>query len=64
LTAALGRHLSAIIAEAKRMMANVVDPSDLWEVEAYLTQSPKTIGQVYQILTYSEYSRSSCGMIG
>jgi hypothetical protein len=28
---ALGRHLSAIVAEAKRRMANVVDPSDLWE---------------------------------
>lgn len=26
---ALGRHLSAIIAEAKRRMTNVVDPSDL-----------------------------------
>src|SRR6267143_2009454 len=29
--AALERHLSAITALAKRMMANVADPSDLWQ---------------------------------
>jgi len=34
---ALRRHLSVITAEAKRMMANVTDPSELWQVEAYLT---------------------------
>jgi hypothetical protein len=45
---ALGRHLSAIMAEAKRRMANVVDPSDLWELEAYLTESRKTIDRIYQ----------------
>jgi len=29
-------------------MAKVVDPSDLWELEEYLTESRKTIDRVYQ----------------
>lgn len=29
-------------------MANVVDPPDLWELEAYLTESRKTIDRIYQ----------------
>src|SRR5258708_14205027 len=45
---ALERHLSAISAEAKRMMANVANPSDLWGVEAYLTESRKTVDRIYQ----------------
>ena len=45
---ALGRHLTAIIAEAKRRMTNVVDPSDLWELETYLTESRKTVDRIYQ----------------
>jgi hypothetical protein len=45
---ALGRHLSAITAEAKRMMANVAEPSELWQVEAYLTESRKTVDRIYQ----------------
>ena len=45
---ALDRHLSAITKEAKRMMANVADPSDLWQVEAYLTESRKTVDRLYQ----------------
>jgi hypothetical protein len=45
---ALGRHLSAIIAEAKQRMARVTDPSDLWQVEAYLTESRKTVDRIYQ----------------
>ena len=53
---ALERHLSAITAEAKRMMANVVDPSDLWEVEAYLTESRKTVDRIYQF-RYSDLLR-------
>ncbi len=53
---ALGRHLSAIIAEAKRRMANVVHPSDLWELERYLTESRKTIDRVYQY-RYSDLLR-------
>jgi hypothetical protein len=54
--AALERHLSAIIAEAKRMMANAADPSDLWQVEAYLTESRKTVDRIYQF-RYSDLLR-------
>ena len=53
---ALGRHLSSIIAEARRRMANVVNPSDLWELETYLTESRKTIDRVYQY-RYSDLLR-------
>jgi hypothetical protein len=45
---ALDRNLSAIISEAKRRMVNLADPSDLWELEAYLTESRKTVDRVYQ----------------
>ena len=45
---ALGRHLLAIMAEARRRMANVVDPADLWELEAYLTESRKSVDRIYQ----------------
>jgi hypothetical protein len=54
--AALQRHLSAITAEAKRMMANVADPSELWQVEAYLTESRKTVDRIYQF-RYSDLLR-------
>jgi len=30
------------------MMANVANPSDLWGVEAYLTESRKTVDRIYQ----------------
>jgi len=50
---ALARHLLAITAKAKRMMAKVVEPSDLWELEAYLTESRKTVDRTYQF----RYSR-------
>jgi hypothetical protein len=53
---ALGRNLSAIIAEAKRRVVNVADPSDLWELEAYLTESRKTVDRVYQY-RYSDLLR-------
>ena len=53
---ALGRHLSAIIAEANRRMTKVVDPSDLWELETYLTESRKTIDRIYQY-RYSDLLR-------
>lgn len=53
---ALGRHLSAIIAEAKSRVANVVDTSDLWELETYLTESRKTIDRIYQY-RYSDLLR-------
>lgn len=51
--AALARHLSNITAKAKRMMAKVTDPSDLWELEAYLTESRRTVDRTYQF----RYSR-------
>jgi hypothetical protein len=47
-TEALARHLSAIIARAKQMMAAVSEFSDLWELEAYLTESRKTVDRTYQ----------------
>ena len=53
---ALERHLSAITAQAKRMMANVADPSELWQVEAYLTESRKTVDRIFQF-RYSELLR-------
>lgn len=53
---ALGRHLSAIIAEAKHKMTKVVEPSDLWELEAYLTENRKTIDRVYRY-RYSDLLR-------
>jgi hypothetical protein len=53
---ALERHLSAITAEAKRMMASVAAPSDLWQVEAYLTESRKTVDRIYQF-RYSDLLR-------
>jgi len=37
-------------------MANVADPSDLWELEAYLTESRKTIDRVYRY-RYSDLLR-------
>jgi len=52
----LGWHLSSIMAEAKRRMASVVDPSDLWELETYLTESRKTIDRTYQY-RYSDLLR-------
>jgi hypothetical protein len=30
------------------MMANVADPSELWQVEAYLTESRKTVDRLSQ----------------
>lgn len=37
-------------------MANVVDPSDLWELETYLTESRKTVDRIYQY-RYSDLLR-------
>jgi len=38
------------------MMANVADPSDLWQVEAYLTESRKTVDRLYRF-RYSDLLR-------
>ena len=53
---ALERRLTAITAEAKRMMTNVADPSELWQVEAYLTESRKTVDRIFQF-RYSDLVR-------
>lgn len=45
---ALERNLAAIMAEAKRTMAVVSEPADLWRLEAYLTESRKTVDRVFQ----------------
>ena len=45
---ALERNLAAIMAETKRTMALVREPSDLWKVEAYLTESRKAVDRVYR----------------
>jgi hypothetical protein len=37
-------------------MTNVVDPSDLWELEAFLTESRKTVDRIYQY-RYSDLLR-------
>lgn len=38
------------------MMANVNEPSQLWELEAYLTESRKTVDRIYQF-RYSDLRR-------
>ena len=53
---ALQRNLSTVMAEAKRMMANVSEPSQLWELEAYLTESRKTVDRIYKF-RYSDLLR-------
>ena len=53
---ALTRHLSTIMAEAKRRMSKVSEPSQLWELEEYLTESRKTLDRIYQF-RYSDLLR-------
>jgi Photoprotection regulator fluorescence recovery protein len=44
------------MAEAKRMMASVANPSELWRVEADLTENRHTVDRTYQ-LRYSDLLR-------
>ncbi|SRR6266567_4737023 len=44
---ALQREFDAAIQEVKRMAEKIERPSDLWEMENYLTQSRKEIGRKY-----------------
>lgn len=37
----------AIKAEAKRMIAQAVEPSDIWRVQEYLTEQRKIVGRLY-----------------
>src|SRR6267143_2586298 len=44
---ALEREFEAVIREAKGMAAKIKQPSDLWDLEAYLTHSRKEIDRRY-----------------
>jgi hypothetical protein len=44
---ALAREFEAVIREAKQMAAKIEQPSDLWDLEAYLTHSRKEIDRKY-----------------
>jgi hypothetical protein len=45
--AALGRELHEVIQEAKKMASQIRQPSDLWDLEHYLTERRKEIDRVY-----------------
>ena len=45
--AALERELQEVIQEAKRMASQIKQPSDLWDLEHYLTQRRKEIDRKY-----------------
>ena len=45
--AALGRKLHEVIQEAKRMASRITQPSDLWDLEHYLTERRKQIDGKY-----------------
>jgi hypothetical protein len=44
---ALQRELDALIQETKEKVARIKQPSDLWELERYLTQRRKDIDRLY-----------------
>lgn len=44
---ALEREFEMVISEAKQMAAKIEQPSDLWELEVYLTHSRKEIDRRY-----------------
>jgi hypothetical protein len=45
--AALGRELHEVIQEAKKMASQIQEPSDLWDLEHYLTERRKEINRKY-----------------
>jgi|SRR5271157_5365952 len=45
--AALRRELHEVIQEAKQMASRIKEPSDLWDLEHYLTQRRKEIDRKY-----------------
>ena len=45
--AALKRELHEVIQEAKHMASQIQQPSDLWDLEHYLTERRKQIGRKY-----------------
>jgi hypothetical protein len=44
---ALERELQAVMLEAKSKAANIQEPSDLWDLERYLTQRRQEIDRTY-----------------
>ena len=44
---ALDREFEVVIREAKQMAGRIEQPSDLWELEGYLTRSRKEIDRMY-----------------
>ena len=46
--AALGRELHEVIQEAKKMASQIKEPSDLWDLERYLTERRKEIDRKYE----------------
>src|SRR5260370_2284760 len=44
---ALDREFEVVIREAKQMAGRIEQPSDLWELEGYLTRSRKDIDRMY-----------------
>jgi hypothetical protein len=44
---ALGQELHEVIQEAKKMASRIQQPSDLWDLEYYLTQRRKEIDRKY-----------------
>ncbi len=54
--AALGRELHEVIQETKQMASQIKQPSDLWDLEHYLTQRRKEIDRKYDY-RYSQLSQ-------
>jgi hypothetical protein len=50
---AFERQCTAIATEAKRMLENITDPSEVWQVEAYLRDHRKIADRVYHY-SYSD----------
>ena len=46
--AALGRELHEVMQEAKKLASHIQQPSDLWDLENYLTQHRKEIDRKYE----------------
>jgi Photoprotection regulator fluorescence recovery protein len=45
--AALGRELHEVVQEAKKMASQIQQPSDLWDLEHYLTERREEINRKY-----------------
>src|SRR5260370_34639609 len=45
--AAMGRELHEVVQEAKKMASQIQQPSDLWDLEYYLTERRKEINRKY-----------------